>query len=211
MAGGEAGTLTTSVGYDVPANVAFAYLADPRNRPEWQSSLRAVELLDEGEPHVGMCWRDLTSARIEPEMVITELEPDVQWAETGRWWGIQADLTLGFSPERERLRGGGGTPRPGPRAATTRGLGGHARRPARRTKRPAQGWSDPRLQEGLMGRVVALALSLLMVLAGLVFTFQGLGYLKGSPMTGVDFWAVVGPALAGFGIALGIVALRGPR
>jgi hypothetical protein len=78
--------------------VAFAYLADPRNRPEWQSSLRAVELLDEGEPRVGMRWRDLTSARIQPEMVITELEPDVLWAETGRWWGIQADLSLGFSP-----------------------------------------------------------------------------------------------------------------
>ena len=62
-----------------------------------------------------------------------------------------------------------------------------------------------------MGRAVALVLSALMVLAGVVFTFQGLGYIKGSPMTGVDFWAVVGPALAGFGIGLGIVALRGPR
>ncbi len=93
-----AGKLNTCVGYDVPVDVAFSYLADPRNRPEWQSSLRAVELLDEGEPRVGMRWRDLTSARIEPEMVITELEPDVQWAETGCWWGIQADLTLGFSP-----------------------------------------------------------------------------------------------------------------
>ena len=98
MAVGVAGTLITSVGYDVPVDVAFAYLADPRNRPEWQSSLRAVELLDEGEPRVGMRWRDLTSARIEPEMVITELDPGVLWAETGRWWGIQADLTLGFSP-----------------------------------------------------------------------------------------------------------------
>ena len=60
-----------------------------------------------------------------------------------------------------------------------------------------------------MGRVVALALSLLMVLAGAVFTFQGLGYIEGSAMTGVAFWAVIGPALAGFGIALAIVALRG--
>ncbi len=62
-----------------------------------------------------------------------------------------------------------------------------------------------------MGRIVALALSALMVLTGVVFTFQGLGYIKGSAMTGVDFWAVVGPALAGFGVALGIVALRGRR
>ncbi len=61
-----------------------------------------------------------------------------------------------------------------------------------------------------MGRVVALSLSALMVVAGVVFTLQGLGRLEGSPMTGVEIWAVIGPALAGFGIALGIVAFRGP-
>ena len=62
-----------------------------------------------------------------------------------------------------------------------------------------------------MGRTIGLALSALMVLLGLVFTFQGLGYLEGSPMTGVEIWAVIGPALAGFGIALGIVVFRGGR
>ena len=61
-----------------------------------------------------------------------------------------------------------------------------------------------------MGRLIALSLSALMVVAGVVFTMQGLGYLEGSAMTGVAFWAVVGPALAGFGIALGIVAFRNP-
>ena len=54
--------------FDVPVPVAFAYLADPRNRPEWQSSLRRVELLDEGEPRVGMRWRDHTAVRMVPEM-----------------------------------------------------------------------------------------------------------------------------------------------
>jgi hypothetical protein len=62
-----------------------------------------------------------------------------------------------------------------------------------------------------MGRAVALALAALLVAAGLLFTFQGLGYIKGSAMTGVDFWAVLGPAIAGFGVALAIVALRGRR
>ena len=47
-----------------------------------------------------------------------------------------------------------------------------------------------------------------MVAVGLLWTFQGLGYIKGSAMTGVEFWAVLGPALAGFGVALAIVALR---
>jgi hypothetical protein len=62
-----------------------------------------------------------------------------------------------------------------------------------------------------MGRVVALVLAGLLVVVGLLFTFQGLGYIKGSAMTGVEFWAVLGPAIAGFGVALAIVALRGRR
>ena len=62
-----------------------------------------------------------------------------------------------------------------------------------------------------VGRTVGLVLSALMVLVGAVWTFQGLGYIEGSPMTGVQLWAVLGPALAGFGIALGIVLFRGNR
>lgn len=95
---GRRGMLTTTVRYDVPAQVAYEYLADPRNRPEWQSSLRAVDLLDEGEPRIGMRWRDLTAARIAPEMVITEMEPDRLWAETGQWRAIGAELVLAFEP-----------------------------------------------------------------------------------------------------------------
>ncbi|WP_036491289.1 hypothetical protein [Nocardioides sp. CF8] len=50
----------------------------------------------------------------------------------------------------------------------------------------------------------------LLTIVGAVWTFQGLGYLKGSPMTGVDTWAMVGPVVAGLGVALLIVAAR-PR
>jgi hypothetical protein len=60
-----------------------------------------------------------------------------------------------------------------------------------------------------MGRTFGLVLSALMVLMGVVFTFQGLGYIKGSAMTGVELWAILGPVIAGFGIALGIVVIRG--
>jgi hypothetical protein len=59
-----------------------------------------------------------------------------------------------------------------------------------------------------MGRVLALVLSALLVAVGLLWTFQGLGYIKGSAMSGVEFWAVIGPGIAGFGVALAIVALR---
>jgi cytochrome bd-type quinol oxidase subunit 2 len=59
-----------------------------------------------------------------------------------------------------------------------------------------------------MGRVIALVTSVLLIAVGLLWTFQGLGYIKGSGMSGAHFWAVVGPAVAGFGVALAIVALR---
>jgi hypothetical protein len=62
-----------------------------------------------------------------------------------------------------------------------------------------------------MGRRVAVTVGVLMVVVGAVWTFQGLGYLKGSPMTGVETWAVVGPIVAGLGVALAFVGLRGSR
>ena len=62
-----------------------------------------------------------------------------------------------------------------------------------------------------MGRIVGLVLAALMVVVGLIWTLQGLNYLKGSSMSGVAYWAVVGPALAGFGLALGVVVARGRR
>ena len=50
-----------------------------------------------------------------------------------------------------------------------------------------------------------------MVVVGVVWTLQGLGSLEGSPMTGVEFWAIVGPLVAGLGVVLCIVAGRGRR
>lgn len=59
-----------------------------------------------------------------------------------------------------------------------------------------------------MKKALPLVLGGLMVMVGLVWTLQGLGYVSGSPMTGVAFWALVGPAVAGFGVALMYVGLR---
>jgi len=57
-------------------------------------------------------------------------------------------------------------------------------------------------------RPLFLVLGALFVIVGGVWTFQGLGYLEGSPMTGVDTWAMIGPIVAGLGVALLIVAAR---
>ncbi len=51
----------------------------------------------------------------------------------------------------------------------------------------------------------------LMLVSGAVFTFQGLGVLQGSPMTGSSFWAVAGPLVAGLGVSLIIVSLQSRR
>lgn len=59
-----------------------------------------------------------------------------------------------------------------------------------------------------MARIIGLVLSGLMIVVGVLWTLQGLNLVKGSSMSGQEYWAVVGPALAGFGLALGIVALR---
>lgn len=63
----------------------------------------------------------------------------------------------------------------------------------------------------MLGRAVAALLGLLMAATGALWTFQGLGYVEGSPMTGSTAWAIIGPVLAGLGVALLIVAARGRR
>jgi hypothetical protein len=58
---------------------------------------------------------------------------------------------------------------------------------------------------------VLVALGGLMTLAGGIWALQGLGYLEGSSMTDSTFWAVVGPIVAGFGLALMIVGMQRGR
>jgi hypothetical protein len=48
----------------------------------------------------------------------------------------------------------------------------------------------------------------LITIAGVVFALQGLGYIGGSVMTGVTFWAVAGPIIALAGIAIAAVGMR---
>ena len=62
-----------------------------------------------------------------------------------------------------------------------------------------------------MGKILAIALGALLLAIGAIWTFQGLGYLKGSSMTGSTFWAVVGPIVAAAGVSIIYVAFRGPQ
>lgn len=58
-----------------------------------------------------------------------------------------------------------------------------------------------------MGRVVGLALAAVMLVVGVIWTLQGLGAIGDTSASARSFWAEVGPALAGLGVALGIVVL----
>ncbi|MEO9322684.1 hypothetical protein ABFT23_04285 [Nocardioides sp. C4-1] len=61
-------------------------------------------------------------------------------------------------------------------------------------------------------KTLLLVLAVLLVAVGVIWTAQGLGYLEGSSMTGSTTWSIVGPVVAGIGLALGIsVVQRGGR
>ena len=59
-----------------------------------------------------------------------------------------------------------------------------------------------------MRRVVLVGVGVLVTLAGVVLTLQGVGVLGGSVMSGDTFWAVAGPVIALAGLAVAAVGLR---
>ena len=60
-------------------------------------------------------------------------------------------------------------------------------------------------------RVVGLVIAVVMVLVGALWTGQGLGWLGGSSMSGDSTWALVGPIVAGLGVALVITIVGNIR
>ncbi|ADB35906.1 conserved hypothetical protein [Kribbella flavida DSM 17836] len=62
-----------------------------------------------------------------------------------------------------------------------------------------------------MKKIVLIALGVLLCVAGVLWTLQGLGYVGGSSMTGSTFWAIVGPVVAAAGVSLLYVTFRGPH
>jgi uncharacterized protein YndB with AHSA1/START domain len=89
-------TFTVTIDLPHPPPVLFRFLAEPRNRPLWQASLRNVVEVDSGEPHPGQHWRDVTKVGIRPWMELTELVPFRLISESGHWHGVDGLLTLRF-------------------------------------------------------------------------------------------------------------------
>jgi hypothetical protein len=64
-----------------------------------------------------------------------------------------------------------------------------------------------------MNKNLRAGVGVLLVLVGLIWTLQGLGYLAGSVMTGVTLWAIIGPivAIGGIWLIVGVVRTRPGR
>ena len=57
-------------------------------------------------------------------------------------------------------------------------------------------------------RALLLTFAVLLLAVGALWTFQGLGYIEGSSMSDVEIWAIIGPLVAGLGVALAMVAFK---
>jgi hypothetical protein len=55
---------------------------------------------------------------------------------------------------------------------------------------------------------IALAIGILLVLVGALWTLQGLDVIGGSGMSGVAIWAVIGPFVALVGVIVALGARR---
>jgi len=98
--GGSSGQLRTvggTVAFPVPAEVAFDYLVDPVNRPQWQSSLASVTDV-RGEVGPGQTWTDVTKPGLRPAMRTTAFDRPRAWSEDGTWKVVTAILALTFTP-----------------------------------------------------------------------------------------------------------------
>ncbi len=90
------GRWDASVFVAAPRDRVYAYFADPVNRPEWQASLRSVELLDPGPPHPGQRWIDHVKVGPAFELQIIAMEDASVWAEVGSTGPFTAFGTLLF-------------------------------------------------------------------------------------------------------------------
>lgn len=89
---------------DAPVERVFAFLADPENRPRWQSSLRRVELITIDEPRVGTRWREQPIGLGWVELEIVRFERDRAWSERAELAFGTFTLTLRFTPEGAATR-----------------------------------------------------------------------------------------------------------
>jgi hypothetical protein len=59
-----------------------------------------------------------------------------------------------------------------------------------------------------MKTTVLVVVGVVLILLGATWTLQGLGYIKGSVMTDVTLWAVIGPIVVVIGLVIAVFGIR---
>jgi hypothetical protein len=62
-----------------------------------------------------------------------------------------------------------------------------------------------------MRRAIIVGAGVLVTVAGVVFALQGVGYVRGSVMSGTTLWSVLGPVIAVCGLGIITLGLRWSR
>ncbi len=57
-------------------------------------------------------------------------------------------------------------------------------------------------------RIAIVVVGVIVALAGLLFTLQGIGAVSGSPMSNTTTWTVLGPIIAAVGLAVAYIGWR---
>jgi uncharacterized membrane protein len=92
-------TVETSIDIQRPVDVVFAYVADPRNGPQWQGAIKETRVTPEGPPAVGTKVTQVVSflgVKLEPTGEITALEPNRSFSVKGRSGPAELEATYRF-------------------------------------------------------------------------------------------------------------------
>lgn len=60
-------------------------------------------------------------------------------------------------------------------------------------------------------RILGIVIGVLVLIAGVIFTLQGLNILGGSSMSGERMWVILGPVVAIVGLVVLLLSLSGRR
>ena len=67
------------------------------------------------------------------------------------------------------------------------------------------------IEEGYFMRILGIVIGVLVLIAGVIFTLQGLNVLGGSAMSGERMWVILGPVVAIVGLVVLLLSLAGRR
>jgi uncharacterized membrane protein len=103
-------TIAVNRAIAAPIDVAWAIFTDLPGRPDWLSTVDAVEVLTPGGFEAGMSWRETRTVggdAVTEELVVIELTPQERCVITSPGAGVDYRLTYTFRPiEVGRGRGG---------------------------------------------------------------------------------------------------------